>query len=377
MLHYFAHAWRKQTSQSITNLACASVHHGFRGEEADADLHLVSQECHRLRIPFHAIYLDPQELQGSGGFEGRAREARYRELQILRKKLGLDFICTAHFLEDQAETILLRMMRGTGLLGLRGIHPERADGIWRPFLQLSSYELTQYAAEHKVIWREDPSNRSFLYARNRVRHLLLPHLRTEIQNIDRRLNALSQKAIQILEIIRNLNPQSIPKGSELQRLWLGMHGKLLDQAKLRRHNAPKVQPIVQKIDQQVLLNRQDGFVVWGANLYLLTWQFRDRNPSNDQNGIDADNLPDSLLLRVRQDGDRFSPPRLRCRHRKLKKFLQEQGVASFDRDCVPVLAFADEVLWVAGFGASGNYRVQETTRTVLEIQLRMIPHEVE
>lgn len=376
MLHYFAQA-RRAGQLFITGLACASVHHGVRGTEADADLSLVAEECKKWGVPFYPIYLDPAELNGPGGFEACARTARYRELQVLRIKLELDFICTAHYQQDQAETVLLRMMRGTGLLGLRGIHTERADGIWRPFLPVSAEELAYYAKENQVSWREDASNRSFQFARNRVRHLLLPHLRMQIFELNQRLCALSAQATRVLARIEGLPFENLPSGSELARLWLGMHGEHLDQAGMQRRITPIAVPKPQKIDQQALLNRREGSVVWGGNLYLLTWQFRDRDPSNDQNGIDADQLPGPLVLRGRQEGDHFSPPRLRCRHRKLKKFLQEQGVASHERDRIAVLAFEDEVIWVAGFGTSGNYRVHEATRTVLEIQLRTIPREVE
>jgi len=358
-------------------IVVASVHHGMRGDAATADIEFVREIAKKYAFEFHAIYLNPQELQGSGGFEARARAARYRELLRLKAELELDYLCTAHHADDQAETILLRMMRGTGLLGLRGIHTLRADGVLRPLLHVSRDELLGYALTHGVAWREDHTNASLQYTRNRVRHQLLPILSGEDPQLVTRLCAISVRVQKILAHIVKipLAELSSHKNSELYRIWLGTHGTLISSGKLAQV-AVKPHPKRFLCAQVAPLSGQSGSVSWGGNMYLLAWQLRDRKDleirsetSANVVWIDADHLTGVPEFRTRREGDHFSPPGLRSMHRKLKKFFQEKGVDRDVRDSIPLLALEDQVLWIVGYAVSGNFQVQSKTQTVLELRL--------
>jgi tRNA(Ile)-lysidine synthase len=171
-----ADALAAHAARSGFALAIGHVHHGLRGEEADADQAAVAAQADRLGAPFAAERVAPAALREGGSSRERptlqeaARTLRYAALDRIASSLGADRIATAHHADDQTETVLLRLFRGTGPDGLAGI-PERSpdDRIVRPLLRLTRAELEGYARARSLSWREDRSNASPDYARNRLR----------------------------------------------------------------------------------------------------------------------------------------------------------------------------------------------------------------
>lgn len=164
-------------------LGIAHVHHGLREGTADRDAAFVEAFAKAHGVPFFLKRLNGEALKNAdGSLEENARDARYKALQDVAK--NCDAIVTAHHAGDQAETIYMRLRRGTTLAGLRGIQEIRAVPghditIFRPFLNVTREELLAYASENKLEWREDESNEDVTFARNKVRHDLLPHLEQE------------------------------------------------------------------------------------------------------------------------------------------------------------------------------------------------------
>ena len=164
-------------------LAIGHVHHGLRGADADADEAAARDLARRLDVPFAAERIAPEVLRAGRSSRERptrqeaARTLRYAALARIAADLGASRIATAHHAGDQAETVLLRLLRGSGPDGLGGI-PERSPdgGIVRPLLGLSRAEIEAYARARELRWREDASNASPEYARNRLRQEFLPAL---------------------------------------------------------------------------------------------------------------------------------------------------------------------------------------------------------
>ncbi len=168
-------------------LALAHVHHSLRGAEADADRDFVREQARRLGVPFRSRRVDPRARRASASasrsrptLQEAARRLRYDALRGVARELGARTVATAHTLDDQAETVLLRLLRGTGPDGLGGI-PETAPlgpgvRVVRPLLAVSRAEVLEFARARGVEWREDPTNDSPAYARNRLRHEWLPGL---------------------------------------------------------------------------------------------------------------------------------------------------------------------------------------------------------
>jgi tRNA(Ile)-lysidine synthase len=169
-------------------LSVAHVNHKLRGQESDEDERFVKELALENGLEFHVCEaaLDPAR---NSGIEAAARKLRYDFLRQLARQDHVSKFATAHTLDDQAETVLLRIFRGTGIRGLSGIHPRlvlddegeyktRAVAeVVRPLLQFRRVELQDFLRERGQAWREDSSNRDLGFLRNRVRHLLLPLLR--------------------------------------------------------------------------------------------------------------------------------------------------------------------------------------------------------
>ena len=166
-------------------LCAAHLHHGLRGAEADADEEFCRELVEGLGLPFHSVRVDlAAEARAAEGkevetLEEAGRRVRYRWFRELMAAGTVDAVATAHTLDDQAETVLAKFLRGAWTEGLGGIHPvmEFAEGrILRPLLGTTRAEIEAYLGELGQGWREDSTNKHLTFTRNRIRHELLPVL---------------------------------------------------------------------------------------------------------------------------------------------------------------------------------------------------------
>ena len=178
-----AHALHSISQRTGLKLSIGHVNHGLRGAESDADQAAVEALAARLGLPVRSARVDPAAARRGGPSRDRptlqeaARELRYAALDAIARELGASCVATAHTADDQAETVLLRLLRGTGPDGLAGIPERSPDGrIARPLLGTSRAEVERFAAAQGIAWREDGSNASGPYARNRLRNEWLPGL---------------------------------------------------------------------------------------------------------------------------------------------------------------------------------------------------------
>lgn len=177
------HALHDAAGRHRLALSVGHVHHGLRGAEADADEAAVERLARKLGAPFETTRLPPGSLAVTGSSRERltvqeaARIARYAALRVQGERLGAECLATGHTRDDQAETVLLRLLRGAGTDSLGGI-PERSADRWivRPLLGVGRKDIEEYARVAGLSWREDSSNASRSYARNRLRHDWLPGL---------------------------------------------------------------------------------------------------------------------------------------------------------------------------------------------------------
>lgn len=160
-------------------LSVVHFHHGIRGDEADADEKFVRELAGSLKLEAHvgSGSARSRSQQHSQSLETAARELRYTYFRELLSKGVLDKIATAHTLDDQAETVLMRTLRGAGTRGTAGIHPSQDDGrIIRPLLAFRRTDIESYLKEIGQPWREDSTNRDTHHTRNKIRHELMPLL---------------------------------------------------------------------------------------------------------------------------------------------------------------------------------------------------------
>lgn len=164
-------------------LSVAHINHGLRGEESDGDERAVSLRAAGLGLRFSSARVDPRSLREGGTKQARptlqeaARTCRYQALESIAEDHGADCIATAHTLDDQAETVLMRLLRGASPSALGGIPERSRDGaVVRPLLRVSRTEIEAFARAEGLDWREDTSNASDAYTRNRLRRHWIPGL---------------------------------------------------------------------------------------------------------------------------------------------------------------------------------------------------------
>ncbi len=185
-------------------LSAVHIHHGIRGPEADADQAFVQNLCTSLGIPLHIHQVDvPAHASATGEtIEASARSLRYEVFHSLLRSGEADAILTAHTMDDQAETVLLKLLRGAWTEGLGGIHPvvtvhiagKSPGRILRPLLCIRRGEVETYLQAIGQPWREDASNADPAFTRNRLRHQLLPGLREFNPSLDQTLSNLAELA---------------------------------------------------------------------------------------------------------------------------------------------------------------------------------------
>jgi tRNA(Ile)-lysidine synthase len=212
------HAANGQPRNSLgVGLSAVHVHHGLRGDEADADLAFVQQLCLRLEVPLHIVHASvpdrisrAREAGQPETVEEAARNLRYDLFRQLIADGHANSILTAHTLDDQAETVLMKLLRGAWTEGLSGIHPvllieipssqltahstKLTGKILRPLLGVRRADLVAFLESRNQPWRTDLSNADEAFTRNRIRHTVLPVLRAENPAIDQALANLAELA---------------------------------------------------------------------------------------------------------------------------------------------------------------------------------------
>jgi len=178
-------------------LSAVHVHHGIRGAEADADAEFVRALCAKLEVALHLRHVDAPAHAASHSetLEEAARNLRYAVFRELTASGEVESIATAHTLTDQAETVLMKLLRGAWTEGLSGIHPvlemEGVGRVVRPLLGVTRAEVEAFLRAIGQPWREDESNADMVHTRNRLRHELLPLLRAENPRLDETLAGLA------------------------------------------------------------------------------------------------------------------------------------------------------------------------------------------
>ena len=159
----------------IRVVGIAHVNHQLRGEDSEADQRFVAALACEMALPFHST----TAACSGGNLEQTARRARREFFHDLIRRGLADRVAVGHTRDDQAETVLFRMLRGSGLAGLAGILPVTAEGLMRPLLRVPRSEIETFLRGRRIPWREDASNREPRFARNRIRYNLLPRLKQD------------------------------------------------------------------------------------------------------------------------------------------------------------------------------------------------------
>ena len=408
-------------------LSACHVNHGLRGEAADRDEAFVRCSCEELGVELHCFH--PEDVSFSRPArpgEDWARKLRYACFARLLDA-GIDCIATAHTATDQAETLLFRLARGTGLHGAGGIRPAR-PGFCRPLLGLTRADTESLCAAYGQPYVTDETNHSDAYARNRLRHAALPALRSVNSAAEENLARFCEKAARADAYFARqadalLNGAGESTGWRLEPLQAA--DPLILEAALHRLVAPVrdaeekyirlLETMVRQGSGAVQLTDAVRFcagngLLWreetapapdtpapplqrpfapadGAEIALpggkslkirlLPGGFPEKTQGVHKK--DLKNRADyarimllypALILRTRQPGDRFRPAG-RGLSKPLRKWMNETGIPATEREHLPLLAAGSEIVWVCGEGFAEGLAPDADTETVLQLELEM------
>ena len=398
-------------------LAVAHFNHGLRGPDSDGDEQFVAELAQRYDLLFFAGRGDVREhaLASKHSIEHAARELRYQWMIELAQHQRFEALATAHTRDDQAETVLMKFLRGAGTRGLAGIHPVllRDDvRIVRPLLETARAEVEHYLAAIDQPWREDETNRDARFARNRIRHQLLPLLERDYNpNLRRLLNQAAEVALaeegywqKEAELFldqwhqlpgRLLLRDNLSRSSGFLAEPLAMQRQVL-KSLLERHGLPtdfhhveavrrcalgeasavdlpegwlarrddawlelspaEARPAALPAGYECFLAIPGACTIPEARLTLQATVIPAEMAANDPPGslLSLARMASKLLIRSWQPGDRFRPAHT-ASEEKLKRLFSGKRIPAAQRLTWPVALVGSQIVWVRGFPVAHDY----------------------
>lgn len=396
--------------QLLYDISIAHCNFQLRGNESDGDEMLVKEICQDGYIPYFITSFDTEKYSRDNklSIQLAARKLRYDWFQELLAENQLDYLITAHHLDDNVETFLINFIRGTGLEGLTGI-PSQNGNIIRPLLPFSRLEIENYALENKIQWREDSSNASDKYFRNKLRHNIVPILKELntgfLDSFQNTLNYLQQaeslvndasKLVYEKVVVEKENQLEIHLKPLLEYQnykaylfqWLKEYGfsawnDVYDLVQAQSGKQVFSETHVLLKDRTILLlypkNKYDAQTVYkiekeqsNLNFPLNLVFSKAINISLNGNHtifVDADKVQFPLELRKWQEGDYFYPVGMNGK-KKLSKYFKDEKYSLLDKENQWLLCSNDQIVWVIGKRADNRYIAHETTQQLLKIELK-------
>lgn len=407
----------------------AHVNHCLRGEEADADEEYAKKLSARLGIECFVKRVDINKLSKERGLssESAGREARYEFFEELRKRLQANKIALAHNANDQAETVLMRIIRGSGMEGITGIKPIRGNIFIRPIINIRRGSIEKYCEVNDLNPRIDKTNLENIYARNKIRLELIPYIEENFnEDIISTLNRFADTISRDNDYLESLSQEMYKSYCEKKEHKVIIYKEAFEEqeAILTRIVRKAISEIkgnlynVEKVHIYDLLKLQDGTTGRKINLPDNVTAFNNygnielsRNKTSSKNEaqseytlsidtkkliekfnisislriispnerinfkdgeytkyFDADKVKNKVIVRSRKDGDRFTPFGMK-NSKKLKDFFIDLKVPQEERDKIPLICFDEEIGWVVGFRISENYKISKDTKNILEIKI--------
>ena len=403
LLHYLV----EHKNDLMINVIAIHVEHGIRGAESLSDQAFVLDYCSQNDIPVCYTTVDVPGYAKDHliGVEQAARELRYRYFDELLKKGIVDKIATAHQLDDQCETVLMRIFRGTGVKGLEGIPSARSGKYIRPMLSLSRLDLSEYCDAHKVPHVEDSTNFNLEYTRNFIRHEVLPVVEKMFPQYRKSIERLTNAA---KEIIAFMDSVSVPyEVDEKSRIVFSVASLNAAHPALVRHSIRKAMieqglaldfEQVNLMDVLSLLNKEtgkeislsQGLIAIKAPEHLMIMRAAEAVPYElpfkkgdtvlpngailtigDYHGVglrfDPKKIPDGAVIRNRREGDVFTT--FGGFTKTLGNYLTNIKYPSRDRDDIPLICCGKDVLVICGVEISSKVKVDETTEDVYTVKI--------
>lgn len=415
------------------DIVVAHIEHGLRGDESIRDRDVVINFCKDRNIEYRVREIDIKKEANKRkiSLELAGREIRYEFFNEIANEFENAKIATAHTANDQCETILMRIIRGTGLNGLHGIK-KNINNIIRPIIFLERYEIEEYCKEKNINYCEDSTNSETIYTRNKIRHKLIPYIQEEINEnivntvynfantmneydefIKKYIEDISHKYIKcendsiiILKEARDL--QSIIQ----KELILLAYEKInLDRKDFDRISIEEVQKNLNSnktgtksiLNNEIIVINDYGDLVFSKNikknknfLKEIKLSFENSNEfdyninghifkfelienknidfkNNNEKFVkyfDYEKISGKIYIRNKRDGDRIIPLGMKG-SKKLKSYFIDNKVSRNERENAIVLEVNNNIAWVVGFLQSDFFKVTDLTKKILKINLEV------
>ena len=388
------HAAKRVCKDSGHTLTAIHIDHQLHADSQQWSQHCTDQ-CLALNIQIKTICVDVQQFS-QHGVEGAARAARYQAFE--NALADNEVLLTAHHADDQIETILLQLFRGSGVHGLTGCAPTRVVGnavLIRPLLEVTRQQIEFYAEQNHLQWRDDPSNDSLVHDRNYLRHQVMPLLHVRWKGLRETITRSSQwqsesaemldqlaklDASDALDAERALNVNKLTRLTNTRlknvlRWWIREAGCLVPSADVLERVI--IDAINSRRDCEACIRWQNNEIrKYREQLYLLAvrmphdttlnyhWDLQQTltipslnltltRDQMEQFGVNLNNL-DQLSVRFRRGGEVMRPRGRGCQ-KELKTLFQEQGVKPWERDRIPLLFHNQQLIYVWGYWIGEGY----------------------
>lgn len=392
------------------DFAVAHCNFQLRGTESNLDEKLVVYFCKKHDIPCFVERFDTMQFVESRkvSIQIAARELRYNWFKQICADNDYQFIATAHHLDDQVETFLINFTRGTGIDGLVGI-PEKNENIIRPLLIFSRDEILNYAAENGVEWREDQSNATTKYLRNKMRHLVLPVLKEEntefLKSFQNTLHHLKQTQLlandavaffekecaQMIDdqleidldkaqnfnnnkhyLLQVLKIYGFNSADEIEKICLSDSGKVLKNngyTVLKDRNKLIVFEEKSVRDDLFYINTKTDVLSLPFFMNISEVEKEEFNSDKSTIFVNSNLLKWPLVLRRKQTGDYFQPFGMNG-VKKVSKFFKDEKLSKIQKDNTWILENGDgKIIWIVGLRADDRFKITSNNQQNYKITL--------
>lgn len=406
-------------------IGVAHLNHGVRGIEADGDMELVKDICMKHNVLFYTKTVD---MEGYGKQnkltpEEAGRVLRYCFFEDLKNKYKYNKLALAHNMNDQAETIMMRIMRGTGIDGIRGM-TESHNNLIRPLISVSRTEIEEYAKTENVRYRTDSTNLETIYGRNKIRLELLPYIEKEFNPkiseslvrlsrvISEDLDYINQQVADIVErLVSEKDNCIIFSINDFKKIDIRLQNRVLRQClKTIQENLTGIEEKHIILFKKFIFDSKTGKLhdikngikakceydkcvigKFKENKTYYEYQLNElfeldnelfkieseiinveniKNYSKDLfvKCFDYDKISYALKIRNRRNGDKIRLLGMNG-SKKLKDLFMDLKIPKDKRDNIPLLVTEDEIVWVIGYRISDNFKITNSTRKVLKIKI--------
>mgnify|MGYP000331966866 FL=1 len=391
------------------NISLAHCNFSLRGKESDEDEKFVISLAGMLSIPVFNKKFNTKayKIKHKLSTQVAARKLRYQWFDEVCAGHSFDYLATAHHLDDDLETFLINLSRGTGLKGLTGI-PVMNDKIIRPFLNFPRADILYYAKEKNSTWREDSSNQTTDYLRNKLRIEVIPRLKevdlnllNGFQQTQKNLNESASLVNDYMALIKNLIVNKTDEGFEIDifkllelpntnallyellapfgfTAWNDISNLLVAQSGKQifseTHRIIKNRTSLLLVENN-LVQDQETYLIKESDKRIdvpINLKIEQVEKTSDYiPGIvylDAQKLKFPLQLRKWQEGDLFYPFGMTGK-KKLSKFFKDEKLSLLAKEKTWVLTSSDDIVWIVGIRADHRFKVESQTKSILKITL--------